>query len=255
MPNTKPINIDQHSVELVRAAASFRSRLRADWKRHAARVIASKGGSLESQIQKAEAYAAAEALINPKTAKVETMSSIDGQGTISTVTVQETPAPADSSTDPEITVRETTTAQTPLAPAAASPPPSTPSGGPSATPIPVPFRDPAWESTELAYHTLAVASLNALARSYNLMAPDLAKKPYFSLARELRACFADVAPRLPAEIERRASAPPARVAAVGGHGEGGVLERFGGGGKSARVWDERRPGYGFREFWRDLWGR
>lgn len=36
--------------ELVKAAAVFRSRLRADWKRHAARVIASKGGSLEDQV-------------------------------------------------------------------------------------------------------------------------------------------------------------------------------------------------------------
>jgi hypothetical protein len=37
-----------------------------------------------------------------------------------------------------------------------------------------------------------------------------------------------------------------------GHRPGGVLERFGG--EHAKVYDSKRPLYGFREFWRELWG-
>lgn len=38
------------------------------------------------------------------------------------------------------------------------------------------FRDSQWLQTERSYHELAVKELNGLTRSYNLMAPDLAKK-------------------------------------------------------------------------------
>ena len=115
-----------------------------------------------------------------------------------------------------------------------------------------PFRDPAWESLERAYHTLAIADLNNLTRSYNLMAPDLAKKPYFSLERELRSCFADVAPVLPDEIRTRAAAPTKIRVEIVGHRAGGVLERFAG--DKAKVYDSQKPNHGFKEFWRDLWG-
>ncbi|KAL8864673.1 MAG: hypothetical protein Q9174_007265, partial [Haloplaca sp. 1 TL-2023] len=92
--------------ELVKEAQAFRSRLRNDWKRHAARVIASKGGTTESQIKRAEAYATAEAAQNPKPAKVEALSEIDSEGRLSQVTVtQSAPEPSDSSKS-TITVSE-----------------------------------------------------------------------------------------------------------------------------------------------------
>jgi hypothetical protein len=136
---------------------------------------------------------------------------------------------------------------------------STPSDPESPAPVPttvhIPFRDPTWLATENAYLTLSITSLNALTRTYNLMAPDLAKKPYFSLARELASCYSDVAPQLPGAIAERAAAPKRRPdEGFGWKGMGeGVGEVFGG--KRVVVRDER-PGrrYGFREFWRDVWG-
>ena len=83
------------------------------------------------------------------------------------------------------------------------------------------------------------------------MAPDLAKKPYYSLSRELASCFADVAPQVAAEIRERALAPALKGVEVIGHKPGGVLERFSMD-NAAHVHDERRPQYGFKEFWRDL---
>ena len=244
--------------ELIKAAQTFRSRLRADWKRHAARVVASKGGSLEAQVRRAEAYAAAEAANNPKTPKVEALGEIDNGGMTSQVTVTETPTPTSPTEDAKIVVSEDLASS----PTAAHPPPSTapteptlltnPTPSPPPLPSVPPFRDPSWQSLEHAYHTLAISNLNSLARSYNLMAPDLAKKPYFSLPRELASCFADIAPQLPNEIRERARAPSKIKVEIIGHREGGVLERFGG--QKAKVWDSRRPNYGFKEFWKDLWG-
>ena len=244
--------------ELVKAAAVFRGRLRADWRRHAARIIASKGGSLESQLRKAEAYATAEAANNPKTPKIERMSEIDDEGKLAQVTVSETPPSIHGEDATVITVTEST-ADDQSNPPALSPtndnvqtkPPTEP---PAPPPSPlIPFRDPAWEATERAYHTLAITSLNSLTRSYNLMAPDLAKKPYFLLDRELRSCFADVAALLPNEIKARARAPAKIKVEVVGHRPGGVLERFAG--EKAKVYDDQRPEYGFKQFWKDLWGR
>ena len=257
--------------ELVKAAATFRSRLRADWKRHAARFIASKGGSLEAQVGRAMAYAAAEAANNPRAQKVEAFSEIDNQGKILQVTIKETAAPADDSQGSTVTVTEALAGPSdapetrPLgiphsesAPITGSPVLShddeSVSSSKEELPLPrvFPFRDPAWESLEHAYHTLAVTNLNSLTRSYNLMAPDLAKKPYFSLQRELRSCFSDVAPQLAGEIQERAKAPSKVRIEVVGHRPGGILEKFGG--EHAKVFDSQKPHYGFKEFWRDLWG-
>lgn len=251
--------------ELVKVASIFRTRLRADWKRHAARVISSKGGSLESQIRRAEAYTAAEALNNPQAPKVEALSEINHEGVISQVTVTETPTPESDTQDAKITVTEDLA---PGSPSTSSPPPASQPTPPSSDnptdplpatpsakpPLPLiyPFRDPAWEATERAYFTLAVANLNNITRSYNLMAPNLAKKPYFNLDRELRSCYADVAALLPAEIKARALAPVKVKVEIIGHRPGGVLGRFQG--ERARVYDERKPQYGFKQFWRDLWG-
>lgn len=117
------------------------------------------------------------------------------------------------------------------------------------------FRDPVWLKTERSYHKLAVENLNALARSYNLIAPDLAKKPYFSLERELNACYADVAPQLAQELINRAKNPRgAQVTSDTGLGGGGrVWEKVAG--STVQVYDEQKPTYGFKEFWRDLFSR
>ena len=248
--------------ELIKAANVFRARLRADWKRHAARVIASKGGSLETQVRRAEAYSVAEAANNPKATKIESMTEIDHEGRLSQVTITETPTPSSETADSKITVSEDpamerstpqTAQETPeitdLSPT--SKPENTP---PTEPPLPhlAPFRDPAWESLERAYHTLAITEINNITRSYNLQAPNLAKKPYFSLDRELRSCFADIAPQLPNEIRERARKPEKTKVEIVGHKPGGVLERFSG--EKVKVYDSRKPNYGFKEFWKDLWG-
>ncbi|KAL8939033.1 MAG: hypothetical protein Q9216_003582 [Gyalolechia sp. 2 TL-2023] len=237
--------------ELVKEAQSFRSRLRNDWKRHAARVVASKGGSIESQIRRAEAHAAAEAAQNPKTTKIEALSEIDMEGRLSQVTVTESTPALSGATETTTTISENLASEAPKnasstatedAPAhlegatdsLLQSPPSISDATPAPRPLPSlpPFRDPAWESLEHSYHTLAISSLNSLTRSYNLMAPDLAKKPYFSLERELRSCFADVAPLLPSEIKDRARRPERIRVDIVGHRPGGVLEKFGGGEKT-----------------------
>lgn len=222
--------------ELVKAAAVFRNRLRADWKRHAVRVIASSGGGLNEQVRRAQAHAAAEAALNPRTPKSEAISGINAEGKLSPSPPEPTPQPP----EPTGTSATTTTTTSP------SHPPSPPHP---------PFRDPAWESLEHAYHTLAIATLNTLARTYNLQAPALARKPYFSLARELAACFADVAPQLAPELVERARAPRKEGTLSERDGrKGGLLARLMGEGQG-KVKLSRRPHYGLRQFWREMWGR
>ncbi|KAL9582938.1 MAG: hypothetical protein Q9212_003004 [Teloschistes hypoglaucus] len=248
--------------ELVKEANNFRSRLRNDWKRHAARVIASQGGSIETQVRRAEAYAAAEAAQNPKSAKVEALSEIDHEGRLAQLTVKESTTTPSGRSETTITVSEelasspSTNALQASKDNSSEVPSQQPMNTSQSPPLPslTPFRDPSWQALEHAYHTLAITSLNSLARSYNLMAPSLAKKPYFNLDRELRACFADTAPLLPAEIRTRALKPEKIRVEVVGHRPGGVLERFGGGEK-VRVYDSVKPNYGFRQFWKELWGK
>jgi hypothetical protein len=288
--------------ELVKAVASFRGRLRNDWRRHAARTIASSGGSVEDQARRAKRYALAEEIVNPRMRKVENLSSISTDGSLTSITVEEriasgvpldpqsagaeqpdqpqevvqikvTEQPAESTTSAADSVVAVTETQSPAA-EPSSPDSPSPSSSPSPSqshahtkaepplrPMPYPFRDTVWEKTELAYHTLAIQELNALTRSYNLMAPKIAQKPYYTLARELNRCFADVAPGLAEAILERSRKPVAKVTVLP-HREGGVLERFGHGvgperyrGHEGRIRDEvQGKGYGFRELWRDLFG-
>ncbi|KAI5456300.1 hypothetical protein BGZ63DRAFT_367115 [Mariannaea sp. PMI_226] len=195
--------------ELTKAVSVFRRRLRNDWKRHATRMIASKGGSLQDQIRRAELYAKAEEVHNPRVRRSDKND--------------------------------------------AGPP----------EPLPLPFRDEAWEKAELSYQRLAIEQLNRLTRSYNLMAPDLAKKGYYSLERELRACFAEVAPEIAKEIQVRASGGRSRGlrgvggggegAATDGDGDGGLIERLSGG-KPVRIHVEAdEKAYGLKQWLKDLW--
>ena len=269
--------------ELVKAVASFRGRLRNDWRRHAARVISSAGGSVESQVRKAKAFALAEEMANPRVRKVENLSSISPDGTLTSVTVEEriaygvpppAPGPGPQAEQPQEVVQINVTEQsaedaaatalssdtdipaqtvTLVQPATAPPAPVRPAA--------YPFRDPAWQKAELAYHTLAVQNLNSMTRSYNLMAPKIAQKPYYTLERELNRCFADVAPLLADEILERSRKPTAKIAVMP-HREGGVLEKFGQGigaeryrGHEKRIKDEiEGKEYGFRQLFKDLFG-
>ncbi|KAF2449283.1 hypothetical protein P171DRAFT_427495 [Karstenula rhodostoma CBS 690.94] len=253
--------------ELVATASKFRSRLRAEWKRHAARMIASKGGSLQEQIKKAEAYAKAELIVNPQGKNKEVLNTIEDDGHVSQISLSgelKVPSPGSSNAalfveivaekaalDPEAQTQPTAegikASQT-----VAVPVPTPTSATPPAT---HPFRDPAWESIEHAYHKLAIEDLNSKTRSYNLQAPELARKPYFSLDRELKACYADVAPQLAAVIRERAIKPVRKTEGFGHSlaGGGGVMHSLVG--QKVKVRDERaEKQYGFRQFWKEVWG-
>ncbi|CAZ83521.1 unnamed protein product [Tuber melanosporum] len=122
------------------------------------------------------------------------------------------------------------------------------------------FRDPTWEKTELQYHKLAIGNLNSITRSYNLMAPELVKKPYFTLEREVKICFRDTAPLIPDVIRERAKISPQKVAEFQrGSNPGPLLEKFGASGNVV-VYDSTKPNYGFKELFKDVfsgwkWGK
>jgi hypothetical protein len=263
--------------ELTSAANKFRSRLRMEWKRHAARMIASKGGSLQDQIRRAEAYAKAELVSNPMKKKQEVLTSVDTDGQLSQISLsgelKVTSPPAGSPTTTPIVTEEiiaervtldndssqlnTDLPTTPRVEDSSTQTMEVPIDvpTPSVPPAPFPFRDPDWERIESAYHTVAIADLNSKARSYNLQAPELAKRPYFNLQRELNSCFADVAPQLAQFILDRARAPPKKAQGFGQHmGEKTFLENLAG--APVKIRDERTTKqYGFRQFWKDLWAK
>lgn len=210
--------------ELKREVDRFRERLRADWRRHAARLISSQGGSLEAQIKRAKGYAAAEARVVDRS-KMEASLRDDGGGSVSTDETPSSEAESQSGLEDK---------DIPYLP---------------------PLRDPHYLSIDRSYHELAVKNLNTLTRSYNLQAPQIAVKPYISLDREIAACFADVAPSLPEEVKRRAtekaSSPASTVAAKTSTALGSL-----GTSQTTRVYDEdKTKGYGFKEFFNDLFSR
>ncbi|KAK5136059.1 hypothetical protein LTR08_004109 [Meristemomyces frigidus] len=249
--------------EVVSTATKFRSRLRTDWRRHVARTIASKGGGLEKQMRLAEEYAFAEACANPLKKEVEHVNTVDSEGHLSQVTLagELKSNPGDDSAAPETKievmeqfVNDEGTLEPPEEQITITAEPqsvSTSKLAKSRQPTVPPFRDAQWESTEGSYLRAAVNNLNSMTRSYNLMAPDLAKKPYFSLDRELRSCFIDVAPTVAGSIRERALAPKIKGVEIIGHAPGGVLEKFGMD-RAGHVHDERKPQYGFKQFWNDL---
>lgn len=244
--------------ELVKAAHVFRARLRNDWTRTAARTIASRGGSLQEQMLAADRYAESERVHNPKGRAVEQIAvstNVTHDPVFVTISQAAPANSSDSTPAVEISLKtkdgETTisTEKTQTVDPISNHLAATESTQKS---LPAPFRIPTWEAAELSYLTLAITNLNNLARSYNLMAPDLAKKPYFNLERELRSCYADVAPQLSAVIRERAARPARALVEKIGHRPGSVLEKFGG--ETAKVYDSKKPLYGFKEFWSDLWG-
>ncbi|RAL17245.1 DnaJ family domain-containing protein [Aspergillus homomorphus CBS 101889] len=211
--------------DLAREVDRFRSRLRAEWRRHAARLIASEGGSLEEQMRRARAYAAAEARLVER-AKIEQAFK------------------ESSSSSSEERVSSDATVIEALA------------GEVSEEPLPhvSPLRDPQYLNTERSYLELMVKNLNAQTRSYNLMAPPVAQKPYLNLERELNACYTDVAPGLAEEIKRRAT-ERVRGPATKGPKAASILESLSTS-HTVRVYEEdHSKGYGFKQFWRDLFSQ
>ena len=248
--NIVPPWIDKQ-MELGKMVSSFRSRLREDWLRHVARSIASRGGSVLEQVEEARRYARIEERVNPRR-KARKAGKVDG------LTASEASTNQDDGAETEAVEKET-------------PETSAPASSPGTATVPNPdalveqeasgdpFRDPTWLASESSYLTLSIKSLNDLTRSYNLMCPELAKKPYFALDRELLACSSDVAPGVADEIVARATRPKGKIGGEGGGGERRqrtavrILDGFDV--SRARVYDEEGPGYGFGDFWRDLWAR
>jgi hypothetical protein len=224
----------------------FRSQLREDWRRHAARVIASQGGSLETQIIRATAYAAAEArrvdAANNKklyaeengraTAEDDSRTQLGEEGRIKRLSI--------SSPDQH---GQTNTSS------------STPSSSDEPLPIVSPLRDPQYLSIEYEYHTLTIKKLNEQIRSYNLQAPQLSQRGYLTLERELENCYAEVAPSLPEEVRRRATEKAHdHTVPISRDGETSGLQQTFGLAQKVQVYEEdSKKGYGFKQFWRDIW--
>ncbi|KAM0693652.1 hypothetical protein Q7P36_006908 [Cladosporium allicinum] len=257
--------------EVVATATRFRAQLRATWRRHVSRTIASRGGSLDRQLEYARALARAESFHNPQGKKVEKINTVTEEGQVSQITLagelKATPPGDPAAMENEIEIleqilnddgslkspeqRATITTDAPGATPVENPPESEEK---NTLPTVSPFRDPAWEQTERSYHKIAIENLNTLNRSYNLMAPAIAQKPYFNLDRELKACFADVAPQVADAIKERALAPKVQRAELTGHRPGSVLENFSTS-ATKRVYDETKPQYGFKQFWSDLFAK
>ncbi|GLI77520.1 hypothetical protein PoHVEF18_005810 [Penicillium ochrochloron] len=219
--------------ELASELNRFRQRIRTEWRRHAARLIASQGGSLEVQMQRARGYAAAEARLAEKARMEAALRDNKSEDMISEI-----------SSDGRI-VSRSALPETPVEPVTEQ--------VEDTLHLP-PLRDESYMAIERSYHELAVKQLNTIARSYNLQAPRSAQKPYVNLDRELRSCFADVAPQLAEEIRRRASerarpsvsVPPPRPSMLGSLGTA----------KDVHVYEEdKENGYGMKELWRDLFSK
>jgi hypothetical protein len=249
--------------DLVKAAHTFRTRLRNDWKRHAARMIASRGGSLLAQMSRAEAYARSESLHNPmqRLRKVEDIP-ISTSLTDDPVMVKMRQQVKQLEEDKAAVTEAAAAAATATVRAATSEKPgqeaeAKPETEAAPAPLPPPFRDPEWEKAESKYMQLSIDNLNSITRAYNLMAPDLAKKPYYSLQRELLSAYADVAPQLANEIKERATRPtnPGLGAAPGGGNKDGFLEYLGGGANPRIHLEADEKAYGLKEWWRDFWSK
>ncbi|KAJ6119359.1 hypothetical protein N7523_003639 [Penicillium sp. IBT 18751x] len=219
--------------ELASEISRFRQRIRAEWRRHAAMLIASQGGSLDEQMRRARGHAAAEArLVERRKAEAafkkrdEQVSEIDTDGRI--VARVETPEAIESHGEEK--------------------------DAPGDIPHLPPLRDEAYLGIERSYHELAVKHINKIARSYNLQAPRSAQKPYISLDRELNNCFAEVAPQLAEEIRRRATERARPSASLSGPSS----SMFGsiGTANNVRVYEEdKTKSYGLKEMWRDMFSK
>ncbi|PLB41894.1 DnaJ family domain-containing protein [Aspergillus candidus] len=213
--------------ELAKEVDRFRQRIRVEWRRHAARLIASKGGTLDAQMRRADAYAAAEARVAERAAIAKSFRDDN-----------------DTKTPP---TTETKQEDTPQSETAFT---STEEENDNQLPHLEPLRDPNYLAIERPYHELTIKTLNDATRTYNLQAPPVSRKPYLNLERELNACYAEVAPSLAEEIKRRAL-EKAHGPVSSGPRAAGILESLGTA-QAAQVYDEdSSKGYGVKDLLRD----
>ncbi|KAJ5477472.1 hypothetical protein N7539_007616 [Penicillium diatomitis] len=219
--------------ELASEISRFRQRIRTEWRRHAARLIASQGGSLAAQMNRARGYAAAEARLAEQ-ARIE--------------------AALRDTTSDEVVSEIASDGRIIPSQVAADHPPGDVTESQDEIPHLPPLRDESYIAIERSYLELAVKQINTIARSYNLQAPRSAQKPYINLDRELKACFAEVAPQLAEEIRRRAS-ERARPSFIAPAPKSSVLGSFGTA-QTVQVYEEDKTnGYGMKELWRDLFSK
>lgn len=222
--------------ELASEVDRFRQRLRTEWRRHAARLIASKGGTLQQQQTRARAYALAEARLAEKRRVEASFASPEIPKPVE-------PLFSEISHDGQ------------LAATAVAKDQQNPISNPEDESLPQlpPLRDPDYMANERGWHELKIKTLNDLTRSYNLQAPRLAQKPYLNLERELKRCYADVAPSLADEIVSRTISKTQSSSAQrksSGRVLGDIVQAH----QRVRVYEEdRSKGYGLKEWWRDLW--
>ena len=161
---------------------------------------------------------------NPRTKeKVEKLNSVDEGGHLTQITLTDHTKSADTSTErgasQDLTVTQDligphgevvarTSEIEMVSPAASTQPVDVPK---VRTPSVPPFRDPIWLQVELSYQRMAVENLNTLTRSYNLMCPQLAQRPYFDLQRELLSCYAEVAPLIAKEIQGKSGSATSSI--------------------------------------------
>ncbi|KAI4726908.1 hypothetical protein E4T49_05324 [Aureobasidium sp. EXF-10728] len=248
--------------DIVSTSNRFRARLRADWRRHVARSIASRGGSLESQLALAEEYARAEAIDNPPAKKrTEKINAIDNAGHLTQITLDGEIKSTGTADSHQITITETPIDETAkpipkegeLQISVDAPVEAMTEESKAPPPKVAPFRDADWLRTERAYHQAAIDNLNQLTRSYNLMCPALAQRPYFFLDRELNSCYAEVAPQVADAIRERAVAPKPRFEATSSNKPSRILGNLAG--PASKVYDEQRPQFGFRDLWREWFSK
>ncbi|KAF3939949.1 hypothetical protein ABW19_dt0207402 [Dactylella cylindrospora] len=251
--------------ELQREIKAFRSRLRQDWKRHVVRTIASWGGSPDVWIKRAEDYAKAERMFNPdpvtaydesvKPKPRENKWKMDGT---TTEIGERIPASESQNVDENASPQGDPTNEAPSEAISTSEKLETDKPSP---PL-VLFRDGNWEKTELSYITVFVENLNQLTRSYNLQAPRLAQRPFLVVKRELKSCYRDVMPTIPAEMIERANNPnygkaqlklgELPTSATEDKGFLDILRSA----EKGKVYDEsEEKAYGFRQFLKDLFSR
>lgn len=243
--------------DLAREIDRFRQRLRTEWRRHAARMIASHGGSLEEQQRRARGYAAAEARLVAKKKLEASLTSSGADDTVVLPTYSQISHDGRITAGPSRAIPVASTERTHAETDAVIVPENTASLGEAGKLLPhlPPLRDPDYMAIERGWHELQIKSINDLTRSYNLQAPRLAQKPYLNLERELNSCYADVAPSLADELAVRATTPRKASTTVQ-KPSGNLLEDIIQSNQRVRVYDEdRSKGYGLKEFWRDLWRR
>jgi Domain of unknown function (DUF1992) len=240
--------------DIAREVDRFRQRLRAEWRRHAAMLISSHGGSLEEQRRRAQGYAAAEARLVER----RKMESAIASSASDTVVL---PSLSQISHDGRITgpPRTSTDTASTKTEAEVVSPPDTSLSDPDDLPHLPPLRDSEYMATENGWHKLQVKSINDLTRSYNLQAPQLAQKAYLNLERELNSCYAEVAPSLADEITTRATgrAGARKVPSAKRQSQslGGLVDDILQSNHRVRYEEDRSKAYGFKELWRDMWKR